>query len=357
MRTLPDLDSCVREWAALQPAARAALEQRRREISGVTAAAPSSVPATPSSSPTDLDPLVRRFRKLRESLTSCGLQDCWAVDVYELSADVCAEAGNTAELLKCLQALVNTLYPAARAQAARWRRRQQQAATVPGSCSGQQQAEASAAAAAAAVASGRSDHQDPWDEDGDALHSAGPQSSSQPSKPAAPAAAAEPDGPPLPREPEVHGALLFWFLCIPVRPVHAEVAKRLRATPPALLITPEFQLALAAASALLRGNWVRLFAAVRVAPPLMGRVLEAGLAAARGRAVRAMAVVYRSLPAAAACGALGVGGGAGCGAVLRQALVTAKDSLGSRGAGIALEKLDAALSADGIALADELQFR
>lgn len=155
----------------------------------------------------------------------------------------------------------------------------------------------------------------------------------------------------------MQGALLLWFLCIPVRPVHAEVAKRLRAMPPHLLDTPEAQLALRAASAIMRGNWVQLHACTRAAPPLVARVLHAGAAPARGRAARAMAVAYRALPVAVFCAALGVhasSGGSGgespvgsdvCDEhsvlVIQQALQHAKETLGCRGAAIALEQLAA----------------
>jgi hypothetical protein len=262
--------------------------------------APDPKAAPPPITGPALDPLVRRFRRLREALTSLGAatggsgaapRAGWAAAAYELSADVAAAAGNTAELLKALQALANTVYPAAEAEA-----------VVEG-----------AAAGAAGGAGGGA---------------AGP-----PRAPAAPAA--------LSRRAEVHAALLVWFLCVPARPVHAEVAKRLRATPPELLATREVRAALAAASALMRGNWRRLAAAAEAAPPLVARVLEAGAPAARARAARAMAVAYRSLPLAAFCDALGAAGGgreAGIEAA-RAALEAARGALGSKGAAVALERL------------------
>jgi len=389
MRTHPDLDSCVRDWSVLRHEALAVLTQHQLRISSSSSSSSSSRTVQPGS----LDPLVRRFRKLREGLTSCGAQDEWAVEVYEVSADVCAVAGNTAEMLKCLQTLVNTLYPAVEAQQAR---RHEAAALGSGASSThrshhhhhhhqqQQQQQHSA-------------YEDPWGEGtvssssdhgnntATAAAAAAAAAAAVPA-PAAPAVASRPATTagsnahaaatqPLARQAEVHGALLLWFLCIPARPVHSEVAKRLRATPPALLVTPEFQLALHAASALMRGNWVRLLLALQRAPPLMLHVLQGGALAARGRAVRAMAVAYRSLPSAAVSAALGLqqqqqssgqssiaaagsttnsnaaaAAAAAAAAVLRDALVWAKDSLGSKGAAVALTDFDGGAAA-------ELRFR
>eukprot|EP00775_Hariotina_reticulata_P006959 gene6959-7175_t len=58
------------------------------------------------------DPLVMRFKKLREALTATQAPPASRCEVYELSADMCAAARNMAELLKCLQQLVNSIYPA-----------------------------------------------------------------------------------------------------------------------------------------------------------------------------------------------------------------------------------------------------
>eukprot|EP00877_Chromochloris_zofingiensis_P003709 jgi/Chrzof1/13339/Cz07g29130.t1 len=97
-----DLDACVRAWADLRRAALAALSQQQWRIRDDASAGASY----------DGDPLVRRFRSLRESLTSWEVEDEFALEVYELSADVCAVSRNHAELLKCLHQLVTHLYPA-----------------------------------------------------------------------------------------------------------------------------------------------------------------------------------------------------------------------------------------------------
>lgn len=345
-----DLDECMRQWALLRPEALAILAQYQLHItpSGI-------VPHKPPGSV--MDPLVRRFRLLREALMSCGCQDAWAVEVYELSADVCALASNTAELLKCLQSMVNTLYPAVEEQEARIARRRQEqqlrkqdGATVEqaGTAAGLPPSTVAAAAAAAPAAA----CVDPWDDSRNEKPPAGLQQScgrSSGQAKAAPLQAPVGVGV-LSRQAEVHGALLLWFLAVPACPVHAEVAKRLRATPPRLLASQEVRLSLRAASALMRGNWVQLAACAGAAPPLVSRVMEQGAAAARARAARAMAVAYRSLPMAALAAAIGPGGRAsrdrgGCGdelelSVLREALERARNSLGCRGAGIALADID-----------------
>ncbi|KAF6258397.1 hypothetical protein COO60DRAFT_1127324 [Scenedesmus sp. NREL 46B-D3] len=63
------------------------------------------------------DDTVLRFRKLREALTAAHAPAGMRCEVYELSAVVCAAARNMAELLKCLQQLVNSIYPAVQAAA------------------------------------------------------------------------------------------------------------------------------------------------------------------------------------------------------------------------------------------------
>ncbi len=63
-------------------------------------------------------PLVFRFRALRESLTSEGVGGALTLRAYEAAAEVCAAAGDTGEFLKCQQRLLAQLYPAAAAAAA-----------------------------------------------------------------------------------------------------------------------------------------------------------------------------------------------------------------------------------------------
>ncbi|KAJ3219128.1 hypothetical protein HDU67_002461 [Dinochytrium kinnereticum] len=50
--------------------------------------------------------------KLREGLVSSGRCDLFAVEAYELSAEVCMDASNFAELLKTLTILITQIYPA-----------------------------------------------------------------------------------------------------------------------------------------------------------------------------------------------------------------------------------------------------
>ncbi|KAI8476135.1 MAG: hypothetical protein J3K34DRAFT_516806 [Monoraphidium minutum] len=329
---LQDLDACVRYWEALRPEALAALAEGQLQLCG--AAASGRLQTRQAA----LDALVRRFRNLREALTSaagagaapsrgsaapnCGTAvPRLAVEVYEMAADVCGLAGDSAELLKCLQGLANSVYPAAEAAAEAagggeaWERRGEWGLQARGAAD------------------------NPWGDN--SSDGGGVAEAAVPPRARAPPAAARGA---LVRQAEVQAALLLWFLAVPARPVPGEVAKRLRATPPALLAAPELQLALAAASALMRGNWVRLAAAADAAPPLVARVLQAGAPAARARAARAAAAAYRSLPWPAFCAALGLGGGGGDSGggewdAARAALERARDALGCRGAAVALERL------------------
>ncbi|GBF98135.1 hypothetical protein Rsub_10547 [Raphidocelis subcapitata] len=356
-----DLDACAREWAALRPDALAALAQQQLRLG----------PAGPSDG-RPLDPLVRRFRRLREALTSCGCTDGTAVDVFELAADVAAAAGDAAELLKCLQGLSNTLYPVAEAAGGAARGRGGAAAAGGGGGDG-----SSDAVRGGSTPQQQQQQEQPQQEQEQEQQQQQQQQERRQQEQQQQQQPRDDDGPggggarrpagPLARQAEVHGALLLWFLAVPARPVHSEVAKRLRATPQRLLQTREVRLALSAASALMRGTWVRLAAAHAAAPPLMRRVLEAGAPAARGRAARAMAVAFRSLPAAAVARALGLQQGAAAGGggdaaagpaaaanagPLRDAFLFAHGTLGCKGAAVALAELDAGLAAGG-----ELRFR
>jgi hypothetical protein len=312
--------------------------------------------------------------------------------VFELSADVCAAAGDTAELLKCLQGLVNVMYPAIEEAAAGGRLRR-------GDVWHRELSRAQAGEGRQA-AGHRAPGLDPWGEEQGLCGGGGRKAAPAGAGPgdglgAAAAAAAVTSPPPgtgpLAREAEVHGALLLWFLCVPARPVHAEVAKRLRALPPRLLAAHDTRLALSAASAVMRGNCVRLALCRAAAPPLLRFVLDEGSPAAAARGARAAAVAYRSLPrgalaallglsgggdsgsckagsgasapvvaaaAAAAGGPMGEAGGAGELATLRAALAAAAGGLGCRGAGVALADLDAQLAGGGGGGdAGELRFR
>ncbi|KND04295.1 uncharacterized protein SPPG_00028 [Spizellomyces punctatus DAOM BR117] len=57
------------------------------------------------------DPVLAKLRKLREGITSTGVYDEFAANVYETSVDVCLLAKNFAELLKSLVQILGTVYP------------------------------------------------------------------------------------------------------------------------------------------------------------------------------------------------------------------------------------------------------
>ena len=183
---------------------------------------------------------IRRFRTLREGLTSngfvpglsiqVGCRGCWsrplsrwvvvgcaphptplaadtrATQVYELSADVCAGGGNQAELLICLEQLVMNLYPTA------------QAGGTP-----------------------RAD-------------------------------------PSLSRRDEMHAALLLYFAAVPRRIKHEELVHQLTAAR-CQLEGRCMQLALAAVRALCSCDYVAYFKAARQAPesaPMLRYMLKLG---------------------------------------------------------------------------------
>lgn len=91
---------CVEAYRRLRPAATAYISASLH---------PSTDPSV-TQDQAQADHLVARFRWLREAITSCRLRNDLAVEVYEMSVDLCAAAGNYPELLKCLQQLVNVLY-------------------------------------------------------------------------------------------------------------------------------------------------------------------------------------------------------------------------------------------------------
>ena len=59
------------------------------------------------------EPLVPRYRSLRESLTSERVTGELALRAYEASADACLAAGDGGEFLKCQQRLLSELFPLA----------------------------------------------------------------------------------------------------------------------------------------------------------------------------------------------------------------------------------------------------
>eukprot|EP00798_Chlamydomonas_sp_ICE-L_P022142 gene22142-29205_t len=93
-----NLHECRAMWDKLQPLATQAIQQCRDSTSQ----------AGPSQD--HLDNLVLRFRSLRESLVSHDIMDQFAVEVYELSADLSLVSSHYPELLKCFQSLLNDLY-------------------------------------------------------------------------------------------------------------------------------------------------------------------------------------------------------------------------------------------------------
>jgi hypothetical protein len=174
--------------------------------------------------------------------TAADPAGCTALQVYEVSADVCAAADNMAELLKCLQQLVNNIYQALeRTQQQQPQLQQLNSHQQP--CQqerhgvapqpqqqqhGQQHLTATQANYLSSMATNRaqnsssSRYQSAWsdsssDEEGD--NGAIPTSSSSSSSSKGP----------LQRYPEVAAALLLYFVCIPRQPVFQEVTKQLRA--------------------------------------------------------------------------------------------------------------------------------
>ncbi|KAF8060080.1 NAGS2 [Scenedesmus sp. PABB004] len=275
------------------------------------------------------DPLVLRFRKLREALTAAAAAPALRCEVYELSADVCAAARNYPELLKCLQQLSNSIYPALSRlpedhQQQRQRRQQTQQLSQA-----QQQPE------------------QPEQQRQQQLRQP-PALGARPPSSAAPGAGGAaprtpPPGPPLllERRAEVAAALLLYFVCVPARPVGQELVKQLacagRAPPRGgapLLAAPEFQAALRATAAALGCNWVAFARCLRASPPPLVRVvLEAGLARARVRTVHVAARAYRMLPRATLLRWLALAPGEGG---VAAGLLAAAAGEGCRGADAAL---------------------
>jgi SAC3/GANP family len=264
------------------------------------------------------DGVVRRARRLRESLTASGAPPAVCRDVYELSADVCAAGRNMAELLKCLQVLCSSIYPALVVN-----KDFTQCEKQPG---------------------GVAELPEPHQHESKGSNRGDDSSCSCQRE--------------LQRRIDVSAALLAYFCCVPRHPVVIELAKQLRAaarTPlavpycascvggssssndgvtaaaaqqqrplvtgtvsderqgklrsvpcqlqlqqkPRLLLlgADDYQLAVRACSAVLADDWLTFIACIRTRPPhLLHCVLEQGLLRVRVRAVHVMATSYRMLP-------------------------------------------------------------
>lgn len=281
------------------------------------------------------------------------------LQVYELSADVCAAAGCWPELLKTLGQAVTTLYPAAAAAIA-----SATAATASGSGGDSADAnrgstssttagtageptrhtgDAAAAASSAAVSPAHTKsaavlNQTPLPA-GIIPAECGAQqtAAAQPNR-AAPAAAASsalaagataasgtpaatqecavsPQLPPsdtiaatqpsadrqspfalFPRYQELLGAYIMFFACVPAQPDAFELGNVLRRLPPSHLRCQGVQTSLAVASAALRGDFIAFYRLLAAATPLQRRIMQPGLCAMRSRSVRTAAAAYQKLP-------------------------------------------------------------
>jgi hypothetical protein len=153
------------------------------------------------------------------------------LQVYLVSADVCAAADNMAELLKCLQQLVNNIYPALEQQ-------QQQQSPPPQ----EQQAGNPAASIQQQQRYHQSQQQDlsqqhqqqrqhlssansNTNQGSSRCESAWSDTSSNDNDPDGSSSSSDP----LRRLPEVAAALLLYFVCVPRQPVIQEITKQLTA--------------------------------------------------------------------------------------------------------------------------------
>eukprot|EP00879_Flechtneria_rotunda_P014115 GHRR01014745.1.p1 GENE.GHRR01014745.1~~GHRR01014745.1.p1 ORF type:complete len:337 (+),score=148.37 GHRR01014745.1:2031-3041(+) len=125
------------------------------------------------------------------------------VQVYELSAEVCAAARNMAELLKCLQQLVNNIHPNLC--------KQQQQYGNDSDC-----IDGSAAATSGSASSSTSSS------------SSNRNRSRQGSSTKDTGEGCLPAGTGLNRQVEAAAALLLYFVCVPANPVKQEVVKQLK---------------------------------------------------------------------------------------------------------------------------------
>jgi hypothetical protein len=144
-----------------------------------------------------------------------------SLQVYLLSADVCAAADNMAELLKCLQQLVNNIYPALEQQQQQQQQVQHPAASIQHQLHQQAQQQDRSE-----QHQQQRQHQDSSNsrtkQDSSRFESAWSDTSSDDSNPDSSSSCIE-------RLPEVAAALLLYFVCVPLQPVIKEITKQLRA--------------------------------------------------------------------------------------------------------------------------------
>jgi hypothetical protein len=106
-----DEAACRVAFAALQTRMAELLAAEAQEALQEPAPPPAAAAGAAANNP--WQPLVFRFRALRESLTSEGVGGALALRAYEASAEACLRAGDVGEYLKCQQRLTTQLYPGA----------------------------------------------------------------------------------------------------------------------------------------------------------------------------------------------------------------------------------------------------
>lgn len=242
--------------------------------------------------------------------------------VYETAADVCTRAQDYPEALKALQQLARLIYPALAAQeqqlAAAEAAAEAQRAPVPGAPPGLV-LHGRPAAAGAGGASGGSSSSRPgaaaaapaWDAGEEAEEEWAALAGGLATLDDASIAAAL-RRPPFRRWPEVAAALALYFACVQQGgqgECRLDTLATLRRLRRPLLGTAEVQGALALHAALAAGDYVSLFRRRAAAPRLVQLVTDAAAAAARERALAAMAAAYRNIAAAAVCRALDLDAG------------------------------------------------
>jgi hypothetical protein len=192
--------------------------------------------------------------------------------VHELSLDVCLAARSSAEGLKCLQALVHTLYPA------------RAALQGPAASSG------AGGSSAASQPRPPAPPADPWG-GGNAPGAQPPQEAQQPAGSAAC----------WTTEEEVAAAYLLYFACVPPRPMLLQVVAVLSILSAATLASAPVQLALRLLAAITAGDYVSLFRL----QPRCPRRMRLVLAEAHGKVGRRAAPSPRATRPAAWAAALG----------------------------------------------------
>lgn len=258
--------------------------------------------------------LVPCCRSLRETLTSLRELSHFTRAVYEVAADVCAQAGDQGEALKCIRVLVQRIYPEMAARLA-----------------------ASTARATPEVGGNGwagSGEEDEEDESALAL----PESS----------LSAALEDPRFSRWPEYAAAMVLFFPFVrPRAPGSAlEASLALRTLPLCLLRTPHVQLAVHACCDLRVDGFVGLFRCYEEAPPLLRSLMWASVPAVREKALRVLALSYHSISCVAAARLLGLKAAPGLCPRGLLACMSAVASSGSKAVQLALEELQAGDAAD-----------